>query len=450
MSTNQDMNLLEIEPLRNLNFWHIWALGVGSVVGDGIFLLLGQAVEVAGPSAILSILIAGVLELFLQLSLSELAVGMPSAGAMDKWSERFLGEWWGYLAGMSWAIAWTLISISVCIAMGRFLSYFIPINELILAAISLTVFYLLNVRGALVAATTQLWMVIGLVAIMVGLAVFGAPYAIKGFPQNFTPFTPHGIQAMLLAVPMASYAFMGTATLTTAGSECKDIRDLPKALIWSAITFIVVYTLSLVVMIGSIDWKTMSMAESLYVTFAQKIFGTGGAAIVTVAACLATATCTLMGTFYGASRIFFEEARNGKWPKIFGELHPKYRTPTKGLFVIWVVNMIGIGIAVFNVDSVYYFITMLFLVACYITYALSIISAILYRKRCPEEVKKLPFKVPVPALTFTIAIAGLLMCVYFAILDNPGLIYGFIGLVVPLYLYYSLVVKKRKDASVSS
>ncbi|NLU44669.1 MAG: amino acid permease [Acholeplasmataceae bacterium] len=450
MSTNQQ-NLLEIEPLRNLNFWHIWALGVGAVVGDGIFLLLGQAVEVAGPSAILSIFIAGVLELFLQLTLSELAVGMPSAGALDKWSERFLGEWWGYLAGMSWAIAWTLISISVCIAMGRFLAYFIPINELVLAAICVTIFWLLNVRGALVAATTQLWMVIGLVAIMVGLAIFGAPHAVKGFPQNFLPFTPNGLQAMFLAVPMASYAFMGTACLCTSGSECKNIRDLPKALVWAAITFIVVYTLSLVVMIGSIDWRTMSLAESLYVTFAQRIFGTGGAAIVTVAACLATATCTLMGTFYGSSRIFYEEARNGKWPKIFGELHPKYRTPTKGLFIIWLVNIVGIGLATFNVDSVYVFITMLFLCACYITYGLSIISAILYRQRCPDEVKKLPFRIPVPWLTFPIAIVGLGICVYFAALDNPGLIYGLIGLVAPLYLYYSIAVKNRKsDASVPS
>ena len=141
---------------------------------------------------------------------------------------------------------------------------------------------------------------------------FGAPHAVKAFRKLSPVYSNDAKQCFSRS---DGFTHLGTACLCTSGSECKNIRDLPKALVWAAITFIVVYTLSLVVMIGSIDWRTMSLAESLYVTFAQRIFGTGGAAIVTVAACLATATCTLMGTFYGSSRIFYEEARNGKLPK---------------------------------------------------------------------------------------------------------------------------------------
>ncbi|MDI3535483.1 MAG: hypothetical protein PWQ82_1848 [Thermosediminibacterales bacterium] len=443
--TNNNLNLLEIEPLRNLKFWHIWALGVGAVVGDGIFLLIGQGIQMAGPSAIMAFIIAGLLELFLQLSLSELAVGMPSAGAMSVWSERLLGKWWGYLAGMAWAMAWIFVGGCTSIALGRFLAWFIPVNELILAGIAVTIFFLLNLRGSLIAATTQLWLVIILVAIMSCLAIVGIPFAIKGIPENFVPFAPNGWKNMFLAIPLAGYAFMGTASLTTSGSEVQDIKDLPKALIWSAITFIVLYNLSLIVMIGATPWQELSMSESPYVTFANKIFGKSAASIVNLAAIIAATTTVLMGTFYGASRILFYEARNGRLPKIFGYLHPKWRTPTWGLFIIWIISISLIAIAKFNVDYIYVTISMQFLVASYITYALSILAAILYRKRFPEEIAGLPFKIPVPFLTFTIAILGLIISIYFAFVNTPQVLFGSLGWIIPLYLYYQYTNRKNSD-----
>lgn len=84
--------LLEIEPLRNLKFRHLWALGVGAVIGDGIFLLIGEGIAVAGPSAILAYIIAGLFQFFLMMALAELAIGMPSAGGMAVWVERFMGN----------------------------------------------------------------------------------------------------------------------------------------------------------------------------------------------------------------------------------------------------------------------------------------------------------------------------------------------------------------------
>jgi len=436
VSAPEKATLLEIQPLRNLSFWHIWALGVGAVVGDGIFLLLGEGIQTAGSSSLLSFFIAGVLQLFLMLALVELAVGMPSAGAMGPWVERFMGPWWGFIAGFSWAFAWVIVGGAVSIALGRFLSWYIPVNELVLAALAMTVFAALNIVGTLIAARTQLWMTVGLVAIMAGLVIFGFPKALGGVPQNFTPFFPFGWKGMFLAIPLGAYAYMGTACLCTAGSECKDIRDLPKALIWASVTFIVLYTCAQFVAIGVVPWENLTMAESPYVTAASAIFGRVGAGIVNLAAILAAATCLLMGTLYSASRIFFEEARKGLMPAFFGYLHPKFRTPVWGIVFIWAVSIAIIAIAHYNPDLVYVTFTMQFLVASFIAYGLSIAAAIMYRKRYPDEVAKLPFRIPVPGLTFTLAIGGTALTAYFAFEGVPQTLPLALIWIIPLFIWY--------------
>jgi amino acid transporter len=436
MSTLQRAAPIEIKPLKNLGFWHIWALGVGAVVGDGIFLLLGAGIQTAGPSSVLSFFLAGVLQLFLMLALIELAVGMPSAGAMGPWVERFMGPWWGYLAGFSWAFAWVIVGGAVSIALGRFLSWYIPLHELILAGLAMTIFALLNIFGALVAARTQLYMTVGLVVIMAGLAIFGLPKAVAGIPGNFIPFAPMGWKAMFLAIPLGAYAYMGTACLCTAGAECKNVRDLPRALIWASLTFIILYTLAQIVAIATVPWGELSMAESPYVTAAQVIFGRLGAGIVNFGAVLAAATCLLMGTLYSASRIFYDEARAGKMPAIFGYLHPKYRTPVWGIVIIWAVSIAIIAIAYWSPDLVYVTFTMQFLVASFISYGLSIAAAILYRRKFPDEVGKLPFRMPVPVLTFALAIGGTVMTAYFAFIGTPQTLPLALVWIIPVYLWY--------------
>ncbi|MEW5785585.1 MAG: amino acid permease [Bacillota bacterium] len=444
VSNTGTLNPLEIQPFRNLSFWHIWALGVGAVVGDGIFLYIGYAIELAGPASIIAFLVAGIFQLFLMMALVELAVGMPSAGAMGTWVERFMGPWWGYLAGFCWAFAWVIVGGAVSLALGRFLSYYFPVHELILAGIAITIFALLNIFGGLVAASTQLWMTLGIVGIMAALAIFGLPEALKGFPENFVPFLPYGFKGMMLALPIGAYAYMGTACLCTAGSECKSIKDLPRGLIWASVTFIILYTFAKFVVLGIVPWDQLSMVESIYVTAAERVFGGVAAGVVNFGAILAAATCLLMGTLYSASRIFFDEARKGMMPAIFGYLHPKYRTPVWGISIIWIFNIAWIIIAYWNTDFVYITLTMQFVVAAFISYGLSIAAAIMYRKRFPDEVGKLPFRMPVPVLTFTLAIGGTAITAYYTLYGSPQVIPLSLVWIIPLYLWYRCRAKLIK------
>ena len=93
---------------KRLGFWTLLAMGVGAVIGDGIFLLMGEAINVAGPGAIFSFLFAGFLQIAMMIALSELAVAVPSPGAMSLWVEKFIGKWWGFLAGISYALGYVI------------------------------------------------------------------------------------------------------------------------------------------------------------------------------------------------------------------------------------------------------------------------------------------------------------------------------------------------------
>ena len=101
--------------MRELGFWQVWAIGVGAVVGDGIFLYLGQAIQTGGPSALLGFFIAGVMQMLIMLAMGEISVGMPSAGAMTEWVDKYLGKFWGLLSGLTFSVGWVVLGGSISV-----------------------------------------------------------------------------------------------------------------------------------------------------------------------------------------------------------------------------------------------------------------------------------------------------------------------------------------------
>ena len=203
---------------KGLGFWALLAMGVGAVIGDGIFLLMGEAIQVAGPGALFAFLLAGVLQIAMMIGLSELAVALPSPGGMALWVELFIGKWWGFLTGVSFALGYVITGATCGIAIGKFTCYWFPqldpqIWTIIFALAFNLIFAVINVIGAQLAARTQLLMTIGLVIIM-------ALFAILGFSNvdlaNFDTMFTNGMSGFMKAVPMGLYAYMGAVCLTTA------------------------------------------------------------------------------------------------------------------------------------------------------------------------------------------------------------------------------------------
>lgn len=436
---------LGIEPERKLGYWSIWALGVGAVIGDGIFLLMGQGIATAGPGAILAYLVAGLSQLFLMIALGELAVGMPNAGAMSQWVERFMGKWWGFLAGFTFAIGWVIAGGSVGLALGKLTMWFFPqltggFWPVFFAILFITIFAVLNILGAEIAAKTQLLLVIIMTLVMALFSIIG----LKDINvDHFTPFLPHGVDGFWAAVPLGTYAYLGAVTLATAGGEVRNPKDLPKALIWSSITFLVLYTAAQIVLQGLIPWDKITMDGSPFTEAANMVFGIAGAYIMNMTAWIAAATCILMGTLYAASRIFYAQAKSGFLPAFFGRLHPKTGTPVYGIIVVWALS---VGLVIFgsiNPDFLYVELSTQLVLAWLVSWTLALIASILYRKNALHEVQQLPWRQPLYPLFPILGFGGIGIVFYGTFVGSPmTLVRGGIWMAV-LYVLFRIFNKSK-------
>ena len=437
----------EVTLLRSMGFWQIWAIGVGAVIGDGIFLYMGNGIAAAGPSALLAFFLAGVLQMAIMVAMGELSVGMPEAGAMSVWVEKYMGKFFGLLSGLTFSVGWVILGGSISIAVGRFMSYWIPIGDLdtstiIWAAIWFSIFCLMNIAGAAIAGIAQLVLVVILVGIMVLFAIMGIA---KGIDlSTFAPFFPNGMSGFSACVPIATFAYMGAACICTAGSECKKPTDLGKALVWSSITFIVVYCLGLFVVLGTIDWRTASLDVSIFTVAAETIWGPIGAAILNFAAWIAAATSLIMGTIYTPSRIFYAMAKEGYMPKIFAVVNEKTKTPISGIVIIWIIGLIGILAAkFFGASNIYITLSNQAVIAWSISWGLAVIAGMYYRKemgleRIKSEVK---WHQPMYPVIPIVALGGIIYVLYLCFYDAAQ----FIGFAIwfALYLVYYFNIKNK-------
>jgi amino acid transporter len=237
---------------------------------------------------------------------------------------------------------------------------------------------------------------------------------------------------------------MGACCLCTAGSECKDPKDLGKALVWSSVTFIVVYTLALFVVLGMVPWETVSTDVSPFTQAAEIMFGPIGGTILNFAAWLAAATCLIMGTIYTPSRIFYSMAKEGYFPKFFAKLHPRTKTPIAGIVVIWIVGIAGI-LAAYYVGAMEFYSTLCnqAVIAWTISWALAIVAGIMFRREMGADRirKEVGWKQPFFPVIPIAALAGCVYVLYLSFYDAQQ----FIGFLIwfAVYIVYYLFIRMR-------
>ncbi|AGK60221.1 Gamma-aminobutyrate permease-related permease [Archaeoglobus sulfaticallidus PM70-1] len=437
---------MDRELVKGLSFKHVWAIGVGAVVGDGIFLLIGEGAKIAGPAALVAYTIAGLFLLFIMISMGEMAVGMPDAGAMWVWNKRTLGGLAGFLTGTSYAIGWIIAGGSVGLAIGTITSWFFQIGSpeisvVIWAIIWLTVFMLLNLVGVIPAANTQLVLVLGLVGLMLLFGIFGFASG-KIDPSNYTPFMPNGFSSLFPAIAFGTYAYMGALTLATSGSEVRDPRDLPRALWASSITFLIIYTIAMAAMLGLVPYSELSVSESPFTKAAEVAFGTSAAYIINFAAWLAAATCLLGGTLYAAPRLLYSMGEDRILPSVFSKVHEKHKTPHVAIIFTWIASIGLVLLGYQNPDIVYVHLSLLLVFAWVVTWLISLISAVQYRRKFPEEVKNLPWKQPLYPLFPILGLIGIAIIFYGTFQGAETSVIIGIAYVVLLTIYYFVYGKR--------
>ena len=275
---------------RTMGLLALMMFSVGSIVGTGIFVILGEAVPKAGPAVLLSFVLAAVTCVFSALSYAELAGTIPVSGSSYSYTYATLGEIIAWIVGWCLMLEYGVAVAAVAVGWGQYLNEFlvvfnVQIPEAIAAppgeggVINLPAVFVvvacmfLLLRGASESATVNTIMVF----IKIGVLLFFCVVAFTVFePGNFAPFAPLGVAGISAAAGQVFFSYIGFDAASTAGEEAKNPRrDLPRAIIGSLIIVTLLYVLVAMAAIGATPWEDFEEmgAEAVLASIARDVTG---------------------------------------------------------------------------------------------------------------------------------------------------------------------------------
>ncbi|MFZ9011609.1 MAG: APC family permease, partial [Anaerohalosphaeraceae bacterium] len=309
---------------KQLNLLDVFCIASGAMISSGIFILPGLAFSYAGPAVFISYLLAGVLALIGVLSVIELSTAMPKAGGDYYFVTRSMGPLVGTVSGV---MSWFALSLKTAFAVFGiaevvFLLTGTPI--LVTAAIVCAAFAILNIIGVEAAAKLEVYLVIGLLAIL-GIYCFVGKLQFE--PAHFRPFLPQGTNSVLSTAGFVFVAYGGLLNVATISEEVKNPkRNIPLGFLLSVLVITVLYTVVLIITVGVMDPQRLSGSLSPIADAAEQLSGKPGYILVTAAAFMAFITTANAGIM-SASRYPLALSRDKLLPRIAGFVHKRYHTP---------------------------------------------------------------------------------------------------------------------------
>jgi APA family basic amino acid/polyamine antiporter len=387
-------------------------MGIGAIVGTGIFVLTGTGAVTAGPALTLSFVVAAIACGFAALCYAEFASSVPVAGSIYTYTYATLGELAAWMIGWDLLLEYGLASAAVSVGWsGYFQSliagfgYQLPV---VLTAApgalpGVTTFINLPALIIMLVLTAMLGWGIResarmnnvMVAIKVGvvlLFIFVGAGHVK--PANWQPFMPYGYNGMLSAAALVFFAFIGFDAVTSAAEEVKrPERDLPIGIIGSLAVCTVLYVVVAAIMTGIVPYKEF-LGVDHPVTLALKYAGENWVAgFVDLGAILGMTTVILVMA-YGQTRIIYAMSRDGLLPKRLSSVHPKFQTP---FFATWMVGLFFGVVAAFVPLNI---LTELINIGTLAAFSLVSIAVVIMRKKRPDLKRtfRVPFVPVIPAL----------------------------------------------------
>lgn len=369
---SQDKILMPVTLSRTLGVWEVTLLGIGALLGGGIFTLLGHAAGLAGGGLILAMLL-GALISFLNLNAYvSLATTFPEAGGGYLWVREGLGDLQGFMSGwFSWmahSVACSLYAASFGIFAYEF--FFSLLNlpafgisevtwVLIFTISVILIFGLINYRGVALTGKIGGWISLILLAILFFYIVFGLKkisFSPEIFATNFSPFLPFGFVGVLQAAGLFYIAFEGSEIQAQTGEEVKNpVRTLKIGLFTSWAIITVIYLLISFVIVGATDansstsWKILGEHSDRAIIESAKQFLPFGYILMVIGGLLAN-IAALNATIYSSSRVLFAMARDKfVWGKL-ANTHELNQTPHLALILSLIV--IAIVAAVFPIRDI--------------------------------------------------------------------------------------------------
>jgi len=379
---------------RTLGPWSLTAMGIGAVIGSGIFILTGtaaagetlsyksilhapvldllmhgtQALSMtgragAGPAITLSFLLTAIACSFAALCYAELASMIPIAGSAYTYAYATLGELVAWIIGWDLILEYAVSNMAVAVGFSAYLNdvldnvfgWHIPAKFAgppivggqftgnwfnISALLVLMILTWILVKGVRESASTNNVMVIIKIAAIL-IFVFGAARAVD--TSNWKPFAPNGFPAVLTGAAIVFFTYIGFDSVSTAAEECRrPQRDLPFGIIMTLVICAILYISVALVLTGIARYDTLNNAAP--VATALKVLGYNGIRQWVSIGAIVGMLSSLLVFQYGQARIWFAMSRDGLLPKVFSKVHPVHQTPHISTWIAGLVVGIPAGI----------------------------------------------------------------------------------------------------------
>ena len=352
---------------RTLGPANLIALGIGAIIGAGLFVRTAAAAgEAAGPAVIISFVIAAVGCAFAGLCYAEFASMIPIAGSAYAYAYVTMGEFMAWIIGWALVLEYALASATVSIAWSEYLNNLLggsipyqwchsPFETSVdgvtgiinlPALFILVILTLILIKGTKESANLNAVIVFVKVSIVLIFIAIGWSFINEA---NYTPFTipegtpghdnwrEYGWGGVLGGAAIVFFAFIGFDAVSTAAQEAKNPkRDMPIGILGSLVICTILYVLFSYVLTGVANWQDFKTAgKEASVAFAIQTYmpGYGWLSTLITVAILAGFSSVILVMLMGQSRVFYSMSKDGLVPKVFSELHPKFRTPFKSNFL---------------------------------------------------------------------------------------------------------------------
>jgi basic amino acid/polyamine antiporter, APA family len=352
---------------RTLGPINLVFLGIGCIIGAGIYVMTGNAAaNYAGPAVMLSFVIAGLACAFAGLCYAELASAMPVAGSAYTYSYATLGEVFAWIMGWLLVLEYGVAAATVAAGWSGYVGSFlgdlhvaIPAqfaNSLIASATTdhglvFSVGHSLNIVAALGILAVTALLVLGVsesarvnnVIVLVKVGVLVLFIAVGVFfvqPHNWTPFIPpsrggfvYGVKGIFRAASVIFFAYVGFEAVSTAAAEAKNPqRDMPVGILGSLVICTVIYMAVAAVLTGVVPYPQLGVKEPIALAVDQ-MHQAWFSYLIKVGA-IAGLTSVMLILTYGQTRVFYAMARDGLLPAVFAHLHQRFRTPWIGTVLL--------------------------------------------------------------------------------------------------------------------
>jgi APA family basic amino acid/polyamine antiporter len=470
---------------RTLGAGNLVALGIGAIIGAGLFVRTAAAAgQAAGPAVTLSFIVAAIGCAFAGLCYAEFAAMIPIAGSAYAYSYVTMGELIAWVIGWALIMEYALGAATVSIAWSEYLNKLLggaipyewchsPLESFTDSAgvkqqgimnapalIILLALTLLLIKGTQESALVNAVIVFIKVAIVVLFILIGwqfinagnhTPYMIpEGTPPvldsagkelaNYDKFFKHGWGGVLGGAAIVFFAFIGFDAVSTAAQEAKNPkRDMPIGILGSLVVCTILYILFGHVLTGVANWKDFVDPEkgreaSVAYAISNFMTGYGWLATAVTVAILAGFSSVILVMLMGQSRIFYTMSNDGLIPKAFGDLHPKYKTPYKANWILFVfVGLFAAFVPGHMAGDLTSFGTLF-------AFVLVSIGVLILRRRSPEMHR--PFKTPLVPI---VPILGAVVCLGMIVaIDARTLQFAFVWMILGLLVYFGYSRQRSK------